>query len=355
MFEAGVLADQLLAQLAQGEAPSAKVFVLAVAGECRCWQGRWAEAVAFWEEASTLAHETGQDVLGWFTSVSGARTLAALGRDQAARAAVDEVLNAAGSGAFLPLWVYGPASLGFLELGRGQHAAAVAHLRTAEAARRETGLRDPRTVPFGPDLVEALIRSGDLCAARDALEDLAGRVSAARTSWVSRSPHDAGALLDDDPDRADALYAEALDHHRDDGSHFDLARTQLCRGEHRRRHGDPRGARSVLCDALDAFRTLGAEPWACRAAAELRAAGGEPLVTTGPRPLDALSPQELQCALAVARGMRNREAAAALFISPKTVEYHLRKAYAKLGLSSRAQLVRLLAVSEDPAEGRSPM
>ncbi|WP_018332598.1 AAA family ATPase [Actinomycetospora chiangmaiensis] len=341
--EADVLAGELLAVCARDQAPTTKAYVLAVTEELRWWQGRWVEALACGEEAVTLAAQTGQEVLGWFSGAVRGRILAGLGRDHDARETVGRALSASGAESFLPLRLYGPAALGFLELGRGNHAAAVAHLLAAEAARRETGLCDPRTVPFGPDLVEALARSGDCPAARRALAELDERMTTAATCWGLAVTTRCHALLEDDPSRADTLYEQALEHHRKDGSPFDLARTQLCRGERRRRHGDHRGARPILQDALATFQALGAAPWADRSAAELRAAGGSP----APLPpetatLDALSPQELQCALAVAQGMTNRETAAALFISHKTVEYHLSKAYTKLGLRSRTQLVRFL-------------
>jgi DNA-binding NarL/FixJ family response regulator len=122
---------------------------------------------------------------------------------------------------------------------------------------------------------------------------------------------------------------------------FDAARTQLYWGEHLRRHRDIAASRPLLQGALDTFERLDARPWAERAATELRAAGERPRRARAPD-LAELSPRELHCALAVAEGMTNREAAAALFLSPKTVEYHLSKAYTKLGITSRTQLARVL-------------
>jgi DNA-binding NarL/FixJ family response regulator len=100
-------------------------------------------------------------------------------------------------------------------------------------------------------------------------------------------------------------------------------------------------SRAFLQEALTAFERLGAQPWAERAAAELRASGERPRRARIPD-LTELTPRELHCALAVAEGLTNREAAAALFLSPKTVEYHLSKAYSKLGITSRTQLARVL-------------
>ena len=101
-------------------------------------------------------------------------------------------------------------------------------------------------------------------------------------------------------------------------------------------------AREQLRTALDIFEHLGASPWADRASAEL-AATGETRRRRDPATIDELTPQELQIALALAGGKTTRETAAALFLSPKTVEYHLRHVYQKLGIHSREELARALA------------
>jgi DNA-binding NarL/FixJ family response regulator len=101
-------------------------------------------------------------------------------------------------------------------------------------------------------------------------------------------------------------------------------------------------ARQVLREALNTFERLGAEPWAMRAHNEL-AATGEKSRKRDVTVTRQLTPQELQIALAVAQGATNREAAAQLFLSPKTVESHLSSAYRKLGARSRTELVRIFA------------
>jgi DNA-binding CsgD family transcriptional regulator len=109
-------------------------------------------------------------------------------------------------------------------------------------------------------------------------------------------------------------------------------------------------ARPHLLAALETFERLGAKPWAERARAELEATGGP----SGPRAEatangDDLTPSELKIALLVAQGMTNREVAAALFLSPKTVEHHLSHIYRKLDVKSRTQLARLFAEERPPA------
>jgi DNA-binding CsgD family transcriptional regulator len=128
---------------------------------------------------------------------------------------------------------------------------------------------------------------------------------------------------------------------------FELARTQLCHGQQLRRAKQRATARERLQAALATFERLDARPWADQARAELQATGE----TARRRPQPAasrLTPQEFQVARLVAEGKSNRDIAAALFLSPKTVEFHLSNIHRKLGSGSRAQLVRLLL---RPAEG----
>ena len=122
---------------------------------------------------------------------------------------------------------------------------------------------------------------------------------------------------------------------------FETARTRLAYGERLRRAAMRLRARDQLRVALDDFEDLGARRWAERAAAEL-AATGETVHRRGADPRSSLTPQELQVSLLLVEGRTTREAAATLFLSPKTVEYHLRKVYTKLGIGSRSELAELL-------------
>ena len=125
--------------------------------------------------------------------------------------------------------------------------------------------------------------------------------------------------------------------------------TQLAFGERLRRARNRVLARQQLRAALETFEHLDAEPWAERARSEL-AATGETRRRRDPATVDELTPQELQIALLLASGKTTREAAAALFLSPKTVEYHLRHVYLKLGIHSREELARALPGSSPQAE-----
>jgi DNA-binding CsgD family transcriptional regulator len=138
---------------------------------------------------------------------------------------------------------------------------------------------------------------------------------------------------------AEERFQEALDHHRRARRPFERARTELAYGELLRRARRRVDARAHLEAALDTFENLGAVPWAERARLELRASG-QAARRRDPSTLLQLTPQELQVARFVATGLPTREVAAQLFLSPRTVEFHLRNVFAKLGISSRSQLAQ---------------
>ncbi|MGH9271263.1 MAG: helix-turn-helix transcriptional regulator, partial [Ilumatobacteraceae bacterium] len=187
-----------------------------------------------------------------------------------------------------------------------------------------------------PELVEAALRAGVPTAAETALDTFARWVDASGHPWNLAALARCRAILAND-DAAEALYRKALTYHASSGSTFDAARTSLLFGEFLRRQRRRLDARPHLRAAIDYFERLGAVPWTARAHAELRATGE----TARRRDVDTrqdLTPQELQIATLVAAGATNRDVAAQLFISTRTVDYHLRKVFTKLGLSSRREL-----------------
>jgi DNA-binding NarL/FixJ family response regulator len=188
------------------------------------------------------------------------------------------------------------------------------------------------------DLVQACVRSGrdeHAQAAHAALERFA---QPGAPSWALALAARCRALLSQGA-AAEREFAEALRMHARANRPFDAARTELLLGEHLRRTRRPADAREHLRAALEVFETMGAAPWADRARAELRAAG-ETTHKRDPDTLSQLTPQELQVAQFVSQGLSNKEVAAQLFLSPRTIEYHLRKVFMKLGISSRAELIR---------------
>jgi DNA-binding NarL/FixJ family response regulator len=194
---------------------------------------------------------------------------------------------------------------------------------------------------FGSDLIEATIRSGDDEEAERLLGNFEELAESAGRVWARAAAARCRALLIKDA-RAEECFQRALTLHHQTTTAFEEARTQLSYGEWLREAGRACDARRALNAARGTFERLGAAPWSQRADLELEAAG----VTVAPAATSwssALTPQELQVALAVAEGATNKEAAAMLFVSPKTIEFHLSNAYRKLKVRSRTQLARLLS------------
>jgi DNA-binding CsgD family transcriptional regulator len=184
--------------------------------------------------------------------------------------------------------------------------------------------------------VEILIRLGDPADAAAIATRYAAQADAKGQPWPrARAARCAGMLASDDD--LDARFSEALQIHQRTPDAFERARTQLAYGARLRRARRRVRAREELRAALDTFERLGATPWIEQATAEL-AATGETARRRDVSTLDQLTPQELQIALLLSKGHTTRAAAAQLFLSPKTVEYHLRHVYQKLGIRSRAEL-----------------
>jgi len=310
------------------------------------WLGRFSAAAATAGEGLRLSRATGQDMHVSFQLAGLARVDAARGNaeDCAAHAGAALELSAARgltlSGS-VALW-----ALGILELGRGRHEEAVRHLHAI--AQPGSGFANPVTALYSaPDLVEAAVRCGRPDVAGAAHDRFAAWADWAPATWTRASSLRSQALLADDDDEADALFGAAVALEGDNELAFEAARTRLLYGEHLRRRRRPSDAREHLRAALTVFERFGAAAFAERAGGELRATG-ETARRRDPSTLDQLTPQELQIARFVSEGATNREVASRLFLSPRTVEYHLRKVFMKLGISSRGELARMLP-DEAPA------
>jgi len=186
------------------------------------------------------------------------------------------------------------------------------------------------------ELVEAAVRSGHRDAAVDASDRLDERTRASGTDWALGIAARSRALLSEDA-AADDLHREAIDRLARGPVRVHLARAHLVYGEWLRRENRRRDAREHLRTAHDAFREMGAEAFAERARRELMATG-ETLRSRSDESRDALTAQEMQIARLAADRQTNPEIGAQLFISPRTVEYHLSKVFTKLGISSRREL-----------------
>jgi len=144
-----------------------------------------------------------------------------------------------------------------------------------------------------------------------------------------------------EPHTDSAALEDAISEPGNDRWPFDLARIQLAYGSHLRRGKRTTDARRQLADAAEIFHRLGATPWAARAEGELRATGIT--VAKADTGLASLTPQQRQIALLAAAGHTNKEIAARLFLSPRTVSTHLYQVFPKLGITSRAALRDALA------------
>ena len=200
-----------------------------------------------------------------------------------------------------------------------------------------------------PELVEASWRSDRRREAATAFATLSERALAAGTPMALGKRSRSAALLSDG-DRAERAYREAIGHLEDSRAAVELARTHLLYGQWLRRAKRRRDARRELRAAYDMFDGMGAEGFAARAATELSASGERARSRTPATTFD-LTPQEARIAGLAADGETNNQIAAELFISPRTVEYHLSKVFRKLGVTSRAQLARNLLASPGAALG----
>ena len=189
------------------------------------------------------------------------------------------------------------------------------------------------------DHVEAAIRSRQQTAAAESLDRLQVCAEDTGAGWANALVARCRGLLASD-DGQDRHFAEALRLHAPVGRPFDTARTQLLYGESLRRRRRRADARKYLRAAHETFERLGAKPWAEQARKELLASG-ETARKRDVNTTEQLTPQELQIARFVAEGETNRAIATLMFLSPRTVDYHLRKIFAKLGLSWRAELIRM--------------
>ncbi|MDW5596062.1 AAA family ATPase [Conexibacter stalactiti] len=334
--------DWLIGRYRDASAFGALPFPLTVRAMLHERRGRWTEAEADAEEAVRLAREIDQATIFGFCLSTLALVEAGLGRVEDARAHAREGLELTDAAHARNLGIYLLAALGRAELADDRPEAAAAALDHAAERAQELNWREPSVVQFSGDHIEALVRIGREADARTALERLAADAELTGGPW-GNAVLERGRMLLAPADELDAHAQAALRWHELDGGPFDRARTELAWGERLRRRRRRMDAREPLERALQTFRALGAEPWARRAADELAAAGGTRPSEGAPRTRDELSAHELKVALMVAHGMTNREVAAALFLSPKTIERHLSRIYRKLDVRSRTELARLLA------------
>ncbi|MEU7886014.1 AAA family ATPase [Microbispora bryophytorum] len=302
------------------------------------WMGRYDAVAANAMDGLRLAQETGRAVSGAQHLAWLAFTAAVEGDEETCALRAARAVELAAAHGVSVAEALGTLALAHLDVAANRHADAVNRLRVVA----RTG--DPLVVRVmaTPLLVESTVRTGDVAQARDALVVLERWADSTRDPDRLALAARCHALLAS-PDEAGERFAQALELHRQGSCAFETARTRLLYGGMLRRSRRPGAAREHLHGALETFERYGARLWSAHARAELRAAG-ESVRPSGSRSEAGrlLTAQQFMIATLVAEGATNREVAARLFISPRTVEHHLRNIFARLGVRSRVELARLL-------------
>ncbi|WP_250037737.1 AAA family ATPase [Paractinoplanes maris] len=340
-----MLLNQVIEAARIHAAPVVLPIALAFRSDAEYWSGRWAESQADATESLHWAEELGYtSALGFIMALLG-RLDAQRGETSRCAARISRGRREAGPYRIGSLEGYYTDALGLAALASGDYEDAVTQLDRTFRISRRGGLGNPRVIPFAADLVESHVRAGRPERAAEPLRWLAGVADRTGLTWPAAALARCRGLLATTCAEAETHFAEAEQLHKQREHPYEAARTLLCRGEALRRFRRPAAARIPLTAAHACFESLGAVPWARRAAAELAAAGRRTPPSAGPPVLDLLSPQEVQVARAIAGGMNNAEAAGVLFISRKTVEAHLTRVYRKLGVRSRTDLTRALVLA----------
>jgi DNA-binding CsgD family transcriptional regulator len=308
---------------ALGALPIALIYVCQI----RVFEGKLDAAAALIEETDSISEATGSRRI----TIPKLMLAAYRGDEARASALIDEVerdASARGEG---------------LVLTFGEHARAVlynglAHYHLAVAAAQQASAQDELSVSAWalPELIEAAARSAKPELAADGLERLRRRAQLAGTDWALGIEARSRALLSDGA-IAEDLYRGAIDRLARSRLALDLARAHLLYGEWLRRRGRRVDAREQLQGAHARFAEMGAEAFAQRALRELLATG-ETSRKRSFETTDDLTPHEVRIARMARDGASNQAIATQLFVSRKTVEYHLHKVFSKLGISTRQQL-----------------
>jgi DNA-binding CsgD family transcriptional regulator len=313
--------------------------------------GRWDQAEQLVNEADQMCEQLDYPLLAKSARLVHALLAASRGNEDQAQELADQLLRWAAPRGFRWTQCYAWHARGLAALGRGDFEHAYQQLTMISPAG-ELAPYVPYAMHVSMDLVEAAVRTG-----RDA--EAAAHVSALHQAGIAKlSPRlamlvsGAAALATSGPD-AIGFFEQALAVDRADRWPFELARVKLAYGERLRRDRAIKASRQHLAAALETFESLGARPWAVRAAGELRVTGfTSPRQSIhNPAPLTA---QEREIALLAATGLSNKQIGARLFLSPRTVGAHLYRIFPKLGVTSRAALRDALASLPTETTGEDP-
>jgi DNA-binding CsgD family transcriptional regulator len=337
--------EEVVSRLEAHGDETAVPFLLSTLSDLECWAGNLDRAADHAEAGHALAVQTGQELFRAFHLSSRALVDAYRGQIDRARSLAEEGLGIARRGGLMPAIQFNASVLAFVDLSLGDHAAVHAHLGPLADLLAGVGMAEPGIVRFVPDEIEALVALGEVEQAASILEVFEARATALQRNWALATAARCRSQVE--AARGDLLAAtgaleQALQHHTKVSEPFELARTLLVAGQIHRRNRQKRAAKQALDHALGLFEELGTPLWAAKARAELARVGIRPSA-----PL-LLTATEEQVARLVADGKSNREVAAELFLSRRTVEDNLSRVYRKLGVRSRTQLARSFASADDP-------
>jgi len=338
--EAGARMQALHRRCTERGAENDFTAVASCAALVEIWRGNFAEAARRADEANERAEQGG----GSLAIALSMRSMVAayLGREDDSRSDARAVLDTADRTASPRLAEWPVMTLGFLEVSIGNHAEALAVMQPMQRTFESIPGTEIMTATFIPDAVEAMIalgRGGEAEPLIAALERNGRRLD---RPWMLATGARCRSMLlaaKGDVEAAARKAQEAMAEHERLPMPFERARTQLLVGQLQRRQRQKERSRATLREALQSFEAMGAQLWAGRVRSELARAEVVPT-----RDL-ALTPSERRVAELAASGMTNKDVAAALFISPKTVEANLGRIYRKLGINSRAELGRVIGDS----------
>ncbi len=350
--EAVRLLGVALDQLRRSPTAGANATVANALGLALYESGSWTQARTVFDESYRTAAEAGMEIVAVGSPVVGATILALRGDTEAARTAVQRAVHGLDLPASRSLHVRTHYALGAAALTEGDHAAAYTRFRAVYTQDAE-----PEPVHFHAspyylaDLTAAAVRTGHADEARRIVDATRRRLgSGAVSARLDAVLHRAEALLGEGEEAEDHFTAALAD---PDGEQwlFERALVRLDYAEWLRRRRRSVEARPHLNAALDAFERVGARPWTERARAELRASGVTPASAAQRDVLAELTPQQLQIARLAAAGLTNREIGERIFLSPRTVGFHLYRVFPKLGITGRAQLRDALPGSPQSLDG----
>ena len=309
------------------------------------WHGRLDDAAPIADEALERSEQLGGESINVIPLSVRAQIAAYTGREDDARHDAAIALDAAERLKVKSMTAWPIMTIAFLEASKGDHAAVLATWEPLIAEFQGRPSSDPMDAWGLPDLIEAMIGVGRLDEAEQWIESWEGHGRRLNRVWVLALSARCRALLlaaKGDVDAAVDAAERAMREHDRLPMPFEAARTQLLLGQLQRRKRQKQSAVDSIGEALRVFEELGTPLWAHRAREELSR------TKVGPGQAVGLTPAEQRVAELAASGMTNREIAAALFISPKTVEHNIGRVYRKLGIRNRAELGRRIQHQTSP-------